>query len=182
MQYNITMRRNLFLYLAIACFAALIAIFIVDGYLGIYDTVYVTAGEREQTIEADYWLRYPPSETAKMTYQVSAEWGQKVFFRYEIDNRRFSTYSTLVQASVWKENEKVLDLFSEDKSVKPFDKVTVEWTLLTQELDEAGLSVDGRDQYTVKIEHGEVERGIVVDLRYPEEPVYPEVVPPPPPR
>ncbi len=163
------MRRNLFLYLAIACFAALIAIFIVDGYLGIYDTTYVTAGEREQTIEADYWLRYPPSETAKMTYQVSAEWGQKVFFRYEIDNRRFSTYSTLVQASVWQENEKVLDLFSEEESIGPFDKAMVEWTLSTQDLEKAGFGVDERTQYTVKISHGEVERRIVVDLRYPRE-------------
>jgi len=178
------MRRNLFLYLAIACFAALIAIFIVDGYLGIYDTVYVTAGEREQVIEPDYWLkRYPvPPPEFKAAYHMSAEWGQKVFFRYEIDNRRFSSYPTIVQASVWQENEKVLDLFSEEKSVKPFDKVMVEWTLLTQELDEAGLSVDGRAQYTVKIKHGEVERRIVVDLYYPTEPVYPKVVPPPPPR
>ena len=42
------MRRHLFLYLALGCFAGLIAIFIVDGYVGIYDTVYVTAGEYEQ--------------------------------------------------------------------------------------------------------------------------------------
>jgi hypothetical protein len=39
------------LYLALACFAGLIAIFIADGYLGIYDTAYVTAGEYEQEIE-----------------------------------------------------------------------------------------------------------------------------------
>ncbi len=165
------MRRNLFLYLAIACFAALIAIFIVDGYLGIYDTVYVTAGERQEIIKPEYWLqRYPaPPEAAKMSYYIRAEWGQKVFFRYKIDNRRFSSYSTLVQASVWKENEKVLDLFSEEKSVKPFDKAMVEWTLSTQDLEKADFGVDERDQYTVKIEHGEVERRIVVDLRYPRE-------------
>jgi hypothetical protein len=171
-----TMRRNLFLYLALACFLSLIAIFIVDGYLGIYDTVYVTAGEQEQVIEPDYWLqRYPlPPGAAKMAYYMPAEWGQKVFFRYEIDNRRFSTYSTLVQASVWQENKKVLDLFSEEKSIGPFDKVTAEWTLLTQDLEQAGFGINGQTQYTIKINHGEVERGIVVDLRYPR-----EVAPPP---
>ena len=169
------MRRKLFLYLALACFLGLIAIFIVDGYLGIYDTVYVTTGEREQRIGPEYWLqRYPaPPEAAKMTYYIHADWGEKVFFRYEIDNRRFSAYSTLVQASVWQENEKVLDLFSEEKSIESFDKATAEWTLLTQELD---VSVDGRDQYTVIVSHGEVERSIVVDLDYPKE------VEPPPPR
>jgi len=50
-------RRYLFLYLALACVAGLTAIFIVDAYLGIYDTVYVTAREYTQKIEADYWLR-----------------------------------------------------------------------------------------------------------------------------
>ena len=50
--------RRLFLYLAIACFAALVAIFVVDGYMGVYDTLYVTVGEYEQEIEADYWERY----------------------------------------------------------------------------------------------------------------------------
>ena len=165
-----TKRKNLFLYLAIACFVALIAIFIVDGYMGIYDTVYVTVGEREQVIEPDYWLqRYPPPGEAKMAYYVPAEWGQKVFFRYEIDNRRFSTYSTLIQASVWQENEKVLDLFSEEESIGPFDKAMVEWTLSTRDLEKAGFGVNERTQYTVKISHGEVERRIVVDLRYPRE-------------
>jgi hypothetical protein len=166
------MRRSLFLYLAIACFIALIAIFIVDGYLGIYDTVYITAGERQKVVEPDYWLQRHELE---IEYYVHADWGQKIFFRYEIDNRRFSTYSTLVKASVWQENEKVLDLFSEEKSMEPFDKAMVEWTLLTQELGDAALIIGGRDQYTVKIEYGEVERSIVVDLDYPR-----EVEPPPP--
>ncbi|MDH5696344.1 MAG: hypothetical protein OEZ00_07090 [Dehalococcoidia bacterium] len=162
------MRRKLFLYLALVCFIGIIAIFIADGYMGIYDTIYVTAGEQEQRIGPDYWLqRYPPPPgAAKPAYWMSADWGQKVFFRYEIDNRRFSTYSTLVQASVWEENEKVLDLFSEGKSIEPFDKAMSEWTLSTQEL---GISVDGRGQYTVKIQRGEVEQRIVVDLRYPKE-------------
>ena len=165
------------LYLALACFLSLIAIFIVDGYLGIYDTVYITTGEQEQIVEPDYWLqRYPPPPgAAKPAYWMPADWGQKVFFRYEIDNRRFSTYSTLIQASVWQENEKVLDLFSEEKFIALFDKVTVEWTLSTQELDEADIRVDGHTQYTVKINHGEVERRIVVDYYYPR-----ELEPPPP--
>ena len=40
------MRRHLFLYLALACFAGLIAISIVDGYMGIYNTVYITTRVR----------------------------------------------------------------------------------------------------------------------------------------
>jgi len=174
-----TKRKNLFLYLALACFIGLIAIFFVDGYLGIYDTTYITAGEQEQVIEPDYWLQqYPPG--AEMTYYIGAQWGQKVFFRYEIDNHRFSSYSTLVQASVWQENEKVFDLFSEQKSMGPFDKATMEWTLSTEDL---GQPVPGTSsQYTVRITYGEVARKIVVDFYYPGEyPVPPEVVPVPTP-
>jgi len=157
------MRRNLFLYLAIACFIGLMAIFIVDGYMGIYDTVYVTADEREREIAPDYWQRqlrgyaYP--------YHMGAEWGEPVYFRYQIDNRCFSTYSTTVEASVWKSNEKVVDLFRQDISVSAFDKVTVDWILPAQELGKTGLGVG---EYTVKIKRGEVElgRGIVLDFRY----------------
>jgi hypothetical protein len=158
-------RKNIFLYLALACFLSLIAIFIFDGYMGIYDTTYVTAGEQEQVIEPDYWLQqYPPG--AEMTYYIGAQWGQKVFFRYEIDNRCFASYSTLVQASVWQENEKLFDLFSEEKSIGPFDKAIAEWELSTEELEQpvAGAST----QYTVKISYGEVARKIVVDFYYPE--------------
>jgi hypothetical protein len=172
------MRRNLFLYLAIACFLALIAIFVVDGFLGVYDSLYLTVGEQQEVIEADYWLSPRPAfPGANVDYYLSAGWGQKVSFRYEIDNRRFSTYSTLVQASLWQENEKVFDLFSEEKSIPPFDKAVAEWALSTEALEQpvAGTSA----QYTVRISYGEAERRIVVDFYYREEPVLPRPVPVP---
>jgi hypothetical protein len=167
------MRGRLFLYLALACFVALIAIFIADGYMGIYDTAYLTIGERQRTIEADYWLQeYPTPPEFKIDYYTHAEWGQKVFFRYEIDNRLFSTYDTTVQASLWQENEKLLDLFSEAKTIAPFDKAVAEWTLSTDELEPPVASTSA--EYTVKINWGEVERNIVVDFFYPEvEPLTP---------
>ena len=80
---------------------------IVDGYLGIYDTVYVTAGEYEEKIEPDRWLRQ------ERMWATGVSWGEKVFFRYEVNNRKFSTYSTTIQVSVWKENEKVMDSLAE---------------------------------------------------------------------
>jgi hypothetical protein len=171
------MRKNLFLYLAIACFLGLIAIFIFDGYMGIYDTTYVTVGEQEQIIESDYWLsaRFAPPGF-EIDYYISAEWGQKLFFRYEIDNRRFASYSTLVQASLWQENEKLFDLFSEEKSMGAFDKATAEWELSNEELGQ--LVAGASSQYTIKISYGEVTRRIVVDFYYPEGYPYPEEYPP----
>ena len=150
------MRRHLFLYLALACFAGLIAIFIVDGYLGIYDTVYVTAEEYEQEIEPDFWLRWD------RVWSTGGSWGEPVHFRYEIDNRRFSSYATPIQASVWKANEEVMVLLAEDIVIKPFDEVTVEWTLDSEELESRGFSVG---QYTVKIERDGTELTIIVNYR-----------------
>lgn len=168
--------KNLYLYLALVCFVGILAIFVVDGYLGVYDTLYVTVQEREQKIEPDYWQRTWVKEQG---YNIGAEWGEPFYFRYEIDNRTFSTYLTNVETSVWKSGEKIIQLLDENMSVDPFEEVTVDWTLRAEELEEAGFEAGG---YTVRIKHGEVERKIVVSFHYPVEPVYPKKVPPPPPR
>ena len=165
-------RRYLFLYLAIACIAGLVAVFIVDAYLGIYDTIYITTGEYEEKIEAHWWLREENS------WSTPARWDEKVSFRYEIDNHQFSTYSTLIQASVWKENERIIDLFSENRSVQPFGTVMVEWTLSSQQLESAGFGIDEYADYTVKINYGDVERKIILNFYSPEEVPYPRSVPP----
>lgn len=161
-------KRNLYLYLALACFVGILVIFIADGYLGVYDTLYITVQEREQEVEPDYWQRTWVKEQG---YGVGAEWGEPVYFRYEIDNRSFSTYLTDVEASVWKSGEEIIKLLDENVSVAIFDKVTVDWALRAEELEEAGFGVGG---YTVRIRHGEVERKIVLSYYYPQK------VPPPP--
>jgi len=170
------MRRNLFLYLALACFVGLIAIFVFDGYVGIYDTVYVTAEEYEQEIGPDFWQGQTPSRA--YPYQVGAVWGEPVHFRYQINNRSFSTYSAKVEASLWKSNEKLKDLFSQDIQLANSDEITMEWTLSSQEMINAGLEVS---QYTVKIRRGEVELGQGIVLRFysPQEPGTIKPVPPP---
>ena len=167
--------RHRFLYLAIACFAGLVAIFVVDGYLGIYDTVYVTAREYTQKIEADYWLSQSPeyyprpvgeNETAYCC--IGASEGDTIFFRYQIANHQSSTYSTSIQASVWRENEKIFDLFSGDVSIGHFDDTTVEWELSSDDLKITDVGDDRSRQFTVRINRGDVERRIIVDFYYPE--------------
>ncbi len=173
-----TKRRNLFLYLAIACFIGIIAIFFFDGYTGIYDTIYVTTGEYEQEISPDYWQ----GQRQGFAYPFhigGTRWGEPVHFRYEINNRRFSAYVVTVEASVWKSNEKIIDLFNQDISVSAFDKATMSWILPAEELEKAGLGVS---EYTIKIKRGEVElgQGIILDFQLPQKVVYPEPVPPSP--
>ena len=171
-----TRRRNLFLYLTLACFFGLIAIFIVDGYMGIYDTIYMTAGEREEKLEPDEWLRQEKFGARG----VGVNWGEKVFFRYEVDNRQFSTYSTEVSVSVWRSQEKVRDLISQPILIAAFDKGQLEWTMDTTELLPSDVSPERGYEFTVIIKRGQVERNIIVYINPRTYPSGAKVVPAPP--
>ncbi len=153
-----SMRRNIFLYLALACFIGLIAIFVVDGYLGIYDTVYVTAGEQPQTIEPDEWLQ----EDWIQSVGVNRE--EKVSFTYEVDNRRFSSYTADIEVSVWRSQQKVLDIISEPISISAFDKEQLEWDIDTAELLPDDITPEQSYEFTLIIKRGEIERKIIVDI------------------
>ncbi len=175
------MRKNLFLYLTLACFFGLIAIFIIDGYLGIYDTIYVTAGEREEKIEADSWLRQSSIKSAgvKNAYYVSADWEEKIFFRYELDNRRFSSYSAEVEVSVWHSQEKVSDLVSQHMQIGAFDKGQLEWVVDTAEFLPSDIPPEQNYEFTVIIKRGQVERNIIVYINPRTYPSGAKVVPVP---
>ncbi|MFC2016840.1 hypothetical protein ACFLUD_00320 [Chloroflexota bacterium] len=167
-------RRNLFLYLTLACFFGLIAIFIVDGYLGIYDTLEITAGEQPQTIEPDEWLRQEKFGVRG----VSVNREEKAFFRYEVDNRRFSSYTVDVEVSVWHSQEKVRDLLAQQMQITAFDKRQLEWTMDTAELLPSTPAPEQRYEYTVIIKRGEIERRIIVYIN--DAAYLPKEVPAPP--
>ncbi len=159
-----TKRKNLFLYLTLACFFGLIAIFIVDGYMGVYDTLEITAGERPQTIEPDFWLRQSLFKSAgvKNAYYVSANWEEKIFFRYEVDNRRFSSYTADIEVAVWHSQEKVYDLVSQHIQIGAFDKEQLEWGLDTAEFLPSDVPPEQSYEFTVIIKRGQVERNVIV--------------------
>ena len=177
------MRRNLFLYLALACLVGLIAVFVVDGYIGIYYTVYITSGEQEYKIEADVWQRqyptyapspveYVPTEYAptpfgeggKGFYIMSANRGDKISFRYEIDNRLFSTYEADIEVAAWHSQQKVRDLISQPLSISAFGKGELEWVVDNTELLPKDILPEQNYQYTVIIKQGKIERRIIVAI------------------
>ena len=150
-------RKNLYLYLTLACFFGIIAIFIFDGYMGIYDTVYVTAEEREQRIESDVWQRSDPYWSS-----TSIQQGEKAFIRYEIDNRRFSSYEAGVDVSIWRMQEKVSDVISQQVTIESFSKAEIEWAIDSAELTPPDAEPEQRFDYTMTIKHGEFERNIIL--------------------
>jgi hypothetical protein len=177
------MRRNLFLYLALACFVGLIAIFVVDGYLGNYDTIYITAGEQEYRVEVDVWARtwptyaptpiqygpisegaYAPAGGVKGFYIMPANRGDKISFRYEVDNRLFSTYNADIEVSVWHSQEKVRDVISKPMSLTSFGKGELEWVVDNTELVPGDILPEQSYEYSIIIKRGEIERRIVVSV------------------
>ncbi|KPK23184.1 MAG: hypothetical protein AMJ70_04075 [Dehalococcoidia bacterium SG8_51_3] len=149
-------RRNLYLYLTLICFFGIIAIFITDGYMGVYDTVYITAEEREQKIESDIWQRNDPYWSAGVTQ------GEKAFIRYEVDNRRFSRYEADLEVSVWQMQEKVSDVLEQQITIEAFGKAEIEWTIDSAELVPPDAQPEQRFDYTLTIKRGDIERNIIL--------------------
>jgi len=167
-------RRDLYLYLTLACFFAIITIFIVDGYMGVYDTIRITAGERPDKVEPDFWLR-PES-----TYETWVNWGGKVFFNYEIANHQIGAYSAEVSVSVWRSQEKIRDLVTKQVTIGGLDNAQVEWAVDTVELIPDGVSQQQFFQYSVIIKRGDVERKIIITINPGTSPTPPKPVLPRP--
>jgi hypothetical protein len=145
-----------------------------------YDTVYITTGEQSWKVEADVWQRQIPTYApapivepieyaprpgeGKGFYIMPANRGEKISFRYEVDNRKFSSYKADVEASVWKSQQKVRDLISQPISIAAFDKGELEWVVDNTELLPKDILPEQSYSYTVIIKRGEIERRIVVSI------------------
>ncbi len=163
---------NLYLYLTLVCFFGLIAIFIIDGYMGVYDTIYLTTGEREQEINADAW------RNNRGFWPAGLERNGEAFFRYEVENRRFSTYSADIEVSVERSQEEVMDAETYPVSIDAFGKQEIEWTVSAAEILPPEASPEQRYEYTVVIKRGEIERNIILSVSpSPLSPVRPIPVP-----
>ncbi len=162
--------KNLFLYLTLACFLGIVLIFIFDGYMGVYDSLTVRAGENEQKIEASVWERD--------YWSTAVEWGGKAFCHYEVDNRRFSSYRADVEVSVWHSQEKVADLITQELSLGSFDKGQMEWVVDMAEIVPADAPPEQGYEFTLVINRGEIERRFVIHVGLSNYPI--KVVPVPP--
>lgn len=157
-----TQHKNLYLGLTIAFFLAIIAIFIFDGYMGLYDTVTVTAQERENTIEPDQWLREDYS------YYTWAEEGETLYFHYELDNRRFSRYETEVEAAVWFGETKQAVLLEQSVSLGAFDKEEFSWSVDPTEFRPTETPADYDYEFSVIIKRDGAELRTVVHASIPK--------------
>jgi hypothetical protein len=169
-------RKNLFLYLTLACFLGIILIFIFDGYMGLYDSLEMDTGQYRQTIEADQWSR---QEKYSYLSSIGVERGGSIDFIYKIKNHRFSQYSDFVEASLWRNDEKITDIMSETLSVKSFDEKELTWSLNTAELVPGDIPAELNYNLFIVINRGEVEREIMIDIYPSPYPIRPVITEPP---
>jgi hypothetical protein len=152
---------NLFLFLALACFAGIILIFVFDGYIGLYDKLVIDNGQSKQNVEWDEWAR---QEKYGGSVGTSLEPGGQAEFTYTIENHRFSEYSDVIEATLWNNRVKVADLLSEKVSVPSFDKTEVKWTVRTADILPANSPVNQNYFYIVKIKRGILEREVNINI------------------
>jgi len=141
--------KNLGLYIGLLCTIGIMAVFFFDAYIGVYDTLYVT--ERGWEFEIAFDRPYPQYIGGDEDY------GETISFSYEITNHRFKEYDTYIEASVWRGKEKNITLFSANKSIKPFENITIEWVLETEKLEP-------NTNYLLKIKTVDFER--IVHMRF----------------
>jgi len=153
--------RNLYLYLALACFLGIILIFIFDGYMGIYDTITITSGEMPVKVEPDQW-----QQQARFNFMPSTSviYGGKVIFNYAIDNHRFSSYKADVSVSVWHNQVKVADILSETITAKAFGKGQLDWIFDTTQFISGNISTGMPSDFTIAILMGNIERKLIVNV------------------
>lgn len=161
-----TKGKVVYLYLAIVCFFGLVAILIFDGYVGVYDTILLAAGERAETVVPDYWLRQGvplPGET-RIAYYTAATQGDRLDFRYEIDNRQFGAYQADVSVSVWQMRRKVEDIATKPVDVSPFARGEVAWTVEPARFKPSDLGAGQSYDFSIVISRGNIERQVVVNV------------------
>lgn len=151
-----------YLGLALACFLAILCIFIVDGYLGIYDTLYITYREYEQKIEFEGEQYIRAGETYFGGEIVAGEFAS---YRYQIDNRTFQPCKGQLTVSLWKSGNKLADLATKEIKVNGFDSAVVEWTISSDKLAGIDTAAEEYTNYTVKINFAGKERRVILGYR-----------------
>jgi hypothetical protein len=150
--------KNLYLYLALACFVGIILIFVFDGYMGLYESLATTDVNFPQQVTEDQWQnegRYGPPG-------ISIEPGGDTNFQYMVDNRRFSSYTAEIDVSLWQNQVKMADLKSETLTLGAFRKGEVDWVLNIGDYLPAGIPAGANYNFTIIIKRGDIERRVML--------------------
>jgi hypothetical protein len=150
--------KNLYLYLALACFVGIVLIFVFDGYMGLYESLTTTDVNFPQQITEDQWQ----NEGRYGLPGMSIEPGGDTNFQYVLDNRRFSAYTADIDVSLWQNQVKMADLKSETLTLGAFGKGEVDWVLNIDAYVQANAPAGTNYNFTIVIKRGEIERRVML--------------------
>jgi hypothetical protein len=153
--------KYLYLYLALACFLGIILIFVFDGYIGLHDSLIISNGEYPVTITTEQWDTQNRGNV-EFIPTASANYGEKIPFTYQIENRHFSSFRSTIDISVWNNQVKLGDLYSTTVTAKAFGKGQAQWTLDTTQFISENLTVGQSVDFTVVIQRGDIERKVII--------------------
>lgn len=153
--------RNLYLYLALACFVGIILIFVFDGYMGVYDSTLMDNGQYQQRVETDQWA---DQERYGYLASTGVERGGRIDFTYTVENHRFSEYSDTLEVSLWYGQEKISDIFTGTIYAGAFDNAELKWSLDTAGLVPGDYPAEQSYNVNMVIRRGDIERRINISI------------------
>ncbi|MCJ7605187.1 MAG: hypothetical protein MUO19_04035 [Dehalococcoidales bacterium] len=154
-------RRNLYLYLALACFLGILLIFVFDGYMGVYDKLTADNGQYRQTFGGEQWDQ--PEDRGYLS-TVNAERGGVIDFTYGINNNRFTRYSNPVRVYLETSSNTTMELLNTDISAGAFGSDEIAWSLDPERWLPVDYPLDTQLRATMTIEHGNFTREITVSM------------------
>jgi hypothetical protein len=155
--------RNLYLYLALACFLGIVLIFLFDGYLGVYDSLKADGNRGLQEIPAEQWL--DPGRDGAMFMNIDQE--GYLDFTYTISNRRFIGFSEEVRVTVVDGTGVPLQLADEVLTAGAFGNGEITWTLDAGQLQPPGTTSEGGYSVDLFIRRDNVTRQITLYVNRP---------------
>jgi hypothetical protein len=151
--------KTIYLLLTVACFLGIIAIFVFDGYMGVYDTLRMDNGQFVQTITTDQWLQ---QEEFGSYPSVSLDRGSNMNVSYTVENHRFSAYSADVSVSLYSGVEKLDDLAAGQVTAPAFGAGELSWVLDPSRFIPANSPPEQSYNLALVINRGGVERKVMV--------------------
>lgn len=152
-------RKTLYLILAVACFIGIILIFVIDGYMGLYDSLSMTSGELTQTISFEQWR---DADTSYYSMYLHPSGTGTYSFSYELDNRRFGSCQDNIEVTAWKNQVKLRDILVTSADTGAFSKETIAWTI--DPIDYIDPAATVQSQFTMVIKRGNIERRVIVSI------------------
>jgi hypothetical protein len=150
-------RRNLYLYLALACFLGIVLIFLFDGYLGLYDSLAASNGSYQQEVPVEEWQN---PDRYGGPYGMSLDQNGYLDFTYKVANRRFAGYSAEVVVTLTDINGVKSELLRQTLSAGAFQTGELTWTLQGADLLPASTPQNVNPSVTLTIQRGSETRVI----------------------